>query len=150
MLVMAEKRFTGTPDKAREARQWIDSKLEGCPIAADVTLVVGELVGNAIQHSASGEDGGQFTVRLQAEKVRVEITDEGGPEEPMMRPADVTLDTKEDPESEFTFAESGRGLRLVDAIATQWGVAGNENGRVVWAELTPDEDAGLTNPAESR
>jgi hypothetical protein len=30
----------------------------------------------------------------------------------------------------------GRGLRIVDMLATKWGHAGDELGRVVWFEVT--------------
>jgi hypothetical protein len=29
----------------------------------------------------------------------------------------------------------GRGLRIVDALASKWGYAGDELGRVVWFEV---------------
>jgi hypothetical protein len=32
-------------------------------------------------------------------------------------------------------AASGRGLRLVDALATNWGVETSREGKIVWAEL---------------
>jgi hypothetical protein len=34
-------------------------------------------------------------------------------------------------------AASGRGLRLIDAIATSWGVEIAHEGKIVWAELQP-------------
>jgi hypothetical protein len=34
-------------------------------------------------------------------------------------------------------AVSGRGLRLIDALAANWGVEITEEGKTVWAELRP-------------
>jgi len=136
---IAEKRFLGTLENVGEARRWADGYLAGCPVAADIELIVTELASNAVRHSRSGEDGGTFTVRLDTNIVRVEVTDLGSDSEPQLQPADLTteIDLDSDPEEEFELAESGRGLHLVASLATQWGIHGDKTGHTVWAEITP-------------
>ncbi len=138
---IAEKQFAGTPEKVAEARRWADSHLVGCPVAADIELILTELCSNAVRHTRSGDPDGYFTVRLDTNKVRIEVTDLGGPGEPQLQPAEVDFDadSDSDPELAFELTETGRGLRLVASLATQWGVHGDQHGRTVWAEITPTQ-----------
>lgn len=112
------------PDKPRavaEARRALD----GFPAPLrpdqqdDLRLLVTELVTNAMKHA-----GGWIELRLIAEPdvVRVEVTDAGEGFDPNDRP---------DPDVEST---QGRGLLLVEQLASRWGVQrGPEN--KVWFEL---------------
>ena len=85
-----------------------------------------ELTTNAILHSRSGEAGGWFALHLETfpGKVRVRVSDLGGPKAPARAEGAGTGD-------------SGRGLTLVDSLSIAWGAEGDELGRVVWADLTP-------------
>ena len=87
-------------------------------------IVVSELTTNAIRHSRSGESGGWFTLHLEKfpEKVQVRVSDLGGPKEPACV-EDAGIGT------------SGRGLTLVESFSIEWGVGGDEVGRIVWADL---------------
>ena len=86
----------------------------------DAVLVVSELVTNAVLHGT-----GTRTLRLVGTpwRVRVEVSD-GNPVPPAARRSG---------------ADGGWGIRLVDQLATAWGVspAPNGGGKVVWCELTP-------------
>lgn len=87
-----------------------------------VTLVVSELVTNAVVHTASCRV--ICELRDCGERLRVSVQDEGCPAaEPRLR--------RGSPE------EGGRGLLLVDAVSSAWGAhdARHGAGRVVWAEL---------------
>ncbi|GAA2677326.1 hypothetical protein GCM10009864_56180 [Streptomyces lunalinharesii] len=86
-------------------------------------LLVSELVANAVR--AQGEDGAWVGVRFvfSGERLRLEVRD-GSAEQPVLND-----DVEED-------AECGRGLGLVDAVASGWGVVPDGIGKVVWAELT--------------
>ncbi|MEU9019951.1 ATP-binding protein [Actinomadura sp. NPDC048394] len=89
----------------------------------DLVTVVSELVCNAVTHTASG-DGGWVTVSLLAGDgfLRLEVADDGaGGGCPQVRAE--------------TGAESGRGLRIVDALACAWGFRPDGPGTVVWAEF---------------
>ena len=92
----------------------------------DVLLLVSELAGNAVQHSASG-DGGEFEVAISMADglVRVEVGDQGGGSGPRLSGEDGS----------GAVPTGGRGLRIVDALAAKWGLAGDDLGRVVWFEV---------------
>jgi Anti-sigma regulatory factor (Ser/Thr protein kinase) len=84
----------------------------------DNTLIVSELVTNAIRHGAP-----DITLNLVADDGRVigAVTDQGR-QQPRMRPM-TDLDT------------GGRGLHLVNDLATVWGVESPPDGRhgkTVW------------------
>ena len=87
-------------------------------------LLLTELVANAVRHGDRS-----FTVRLHlaAGRLRVEVADNSD-RMPVLRC----------PESAAT---EGRGLRLVDALAGDWGVQLEEHGKVVWFELALRGDA---------
>ncbi|PJE94760.1 hypothetical protein CUT44_26755 [Streptomyces carminius] len=91
-------------------------------IAGDVALVVSELAGNALLH---GRVLGQlFRVQLilTAAAVRIEVGDACGERRPEVR----------NPAQDEKF---GRGMVIVDALATRWGVVPRTVGKTVWAEI---------------
>ena len=107
---------------AQEARQFLHDRCEdwGCPEMTDAaTLIVSELVTNAIVHAATPAE-----LRAQWSKgvLRIEVVDhaEGNPPDPRVAAPDD---------------ENGRGLLLVDALSTAWGVESTDEGKVVWAEV---------------
>ncbi len=115
--------FAGSDDQVRHARDFVGRVLEGCPAAADATLLVSEIATNAILHTASGQ-GGKFTVIVYqaGTRVRVEVADDGSSGTPHARPGGRA-------------GESGMGLNLVELVAQRWGFDGGPLGRVVWFEL---------------
>jgi serine/threonine-protein kinase RsbW len=89
-------------------------------------LCVCELASNAVLHSSSREPGGQFTVRVSVSpggRIRAEVADRGGP-----------WTTGPAPDE-----ERGRGLLIVSALATRWGITGSDIGRSAWLELDPGD-----------
>ncbi len=122
-LVRCSRSFPGRADQLAQVRAFIAELLDGCPVAGDVVLVADELAANAVQHSRSGAACGQFTVDVEVSEGRwvwVGVADEGGRTPPQLR--DCRTDDGAD----------GRGLRIVAALATAWGVAGDAGGRTVW------------------
>jgi anti-sigma regulatory factor (Ser/Thr protein kinase) len=109
------------PSSASLARDLVamvchDWDLDG--LLDDLALVVTELVGNAIRHA-----GTDMEVRLVAIAggVRLEVHD--GSTEPLRpRPAAPS-------------DEGGRGLMLVDALSTRYGVDRDPPGKRVWVEF---------------
>jgi anti-sigma regulatory factor (Ser/Thr protein kinase) len=87
----------------------------------DLSLVVTELVANAVRHA-----GTEMEVRLIALEggIRLEVQD--GSTRPL-RPRPSTL-----------VDEGGRGLLLVDALSSRYGVEGEAGGKKVWVELLLD------------
>ena len=97
------------------------------------TLLGGELATNALRHSLSGQAGGGYTLLVHRHRTGLHLScrDRGG-----LRDQDAHLKPQEkavDPS-----AESGRGLALVDALATEWGDNGNAHYRTVWFHLAYD------------
>lgn len=71
--------FSGRADHLGRVRAMLTHFLDGFPAATDVTLLVSEFCANAIAHSASGQPGGAFTVRirLRGTYLRAEVEDQG-------------------------------------------------------------------------
>lgn len=108
------------------ARKYVDGELEalGFSLAAGIAeLLVSELVTNAILHAHTVIE---VTVRQAGDIVRVGVAD-SSPRTLRKRQHSVDSGT-------------GRGLWLVDRLATRWGVEPTPAGKVVWFEL-PREPA---------
>lgn len=122
MTRIAEQQFPGVFESAGAARRFMAGQVTDQPAAQAAALCVAELAGNAIRHSRSGDPGGTFTVRVEvaATWVHVEVADQGGPGTPTVR--DASAD-----------ADGGRGLSIVAALATDWGVVPHCGGHRVWA-----------------
>jgi hypothetical protein len=119
--------FPGVDRSPALARRFVREVLGANPAADTVELCVSELVTNAVRHSASG-DGGRVTVAVaeDGDVIRCEVTDEGGtPSTPRVR---------HDPS-----AEHGRGLIIIDAVCTRWGVTPGPASVTVWCECPAAE-----------
>ncbi|WP_435109191.1 ATP-binding protein [Nocardiopsis synnemataformans] len=121
--------FPGDRASVGEARVWLDATLRALRVPAamtdSATLVLSELVSNAITHTRSGQRGGEVSVEtlVHHQGLRTELTvrviDDGATTVP--RPREVSPD-----------AEHGRGLFLVQALTQAWGKL--SDGRCgVWA-----------------
>ncbi|MFB9674899.1 ATP-binding protein [Streptosporangium vulgare] len=106
--------FAGTPGSVATVRTWARHLLNGRIATAaldDVVLLLSEVVTNAVVHSDSGRTaGGSVTVclGLGADMVHAEVIDDGSATSlPFVRAAGPDSD-------------GGRGLLLVEAIATGW------------------------------
>jgi anti-sigma regulatory factor (Ser/Thr protein kinase) len=120
--------LAGKAERARVARAFVGAVLRpGHPCGDDAALLVSELFGNSVRHSGSGAAGGTVTVAVRAwgSVVRVEVTDRSGPGVPEPRPAGSD-------------AEGGRGLQLVEGLATRWGWRRRGGRTVTWFELRHD------------
>lgn len=117
----------------REARSVVRELLESWALDAlvdDASLVVTELVANAVAHARSSCE---LAVARSPAGVRIEVRDRGtGTPEPQ----------PPDPESEH-----GRGLLIIAALSTAWGIDEAPGGKTVWVELSLPELAGP--PTES-
>ncbi len=130
-------------DAIPRARRFTTQSLAGVAegVVDDAELIVAELVTNALLHGRP-----PVTLRLLPlpDRVRIEVEDRG--RQAPVRPRQTTD------------AMTGRGLFLVAALATGWGVAQAPRGKIVWAELatsadgiagtSPGPDAALVVPWE--
>jgi anti-sigma regulatory factor (Ser/Thr protein kinase) len=118
----------GVPGQVSAARAFIRRVLGGGhPGTERVTLLTSELVTNSVRHSDSRRDGGTIaiTVRVGADRVLVEVADDGGTTVPALRHDDG-------------LAESGRGLWLVDAYSLAWDYHRGADHTVTWFECAPE------------
>ena len=83
-----------------------------------VALLVTELVTNAILHARTPF---QLTLESQPHAVRICVEDQSA-EQPTLRRYDSD-------------AVTGRGLALVEQLASSWGVDTTPDGKVVWCEV---------------
>ncbi|MFJ5307669.1 ATP-binding protein [Streptomyces sp. NPDC088350] len=128
-------RFTSTPRGARLARRLVSHRLHDWghpydgPANETVTLIAAELVANAVRHGhVPGRDFHLRLIEVPSSPgtpyvLRLEVTDTRGerlPEPQRQDPGD---------------GESGRGLVLVEALATRWGVVTRAPGKSVWADV---------------
>jgi serine/threonine-protein kinase RsbW len=114
------------PGRAREALRDIP---ELDAIRGDASLVVSELVTNAVKHSgATDRDTIILSVVVDGDRVKIEVRD---PARSDLMPQLGNLPGLEG---------GGLGLRLVSQVARRWDTE-CRNGRTVWAELALGEAA---------
>lgn len=121
------------PGRAREAVRDIP---ELDAIRDDASLIVSELVTNAVKHSGA-TDGDRITlsVFVDGDRVKIQVHDPARtdliPQVRNLRSQDV----------------GGLGLRLVSRIARRWDTE-CRNGRIVWADLAFDPAAARVRPRQ--
>ncbi|MEV5414464.1 ATP-binding protein [Thermopolyspora sp. NPDC052614] len=135
---IGEATFPGRPESVADARAFVRRALIARygTVLEDVVLLVSELLGNAVRHSDSGRlPGGVVTVTLSEPAdgvIRVEVRDAGSPRAGELR-AQPDVDEN---------SEGGRGLYLVDLLADKWGSHLDDDGLVVWFEISFPPDKG--------
>ena len=113
-----------------EARRFVTDTLVAwsrTDLVDDAAVIITELATNAVLHARTG-----FTVTISCRvdgAIRVSVRDASLLPPRLRRPA--------------LFDGSGRGLALVAAIATGWGIDVLADGKVVWAQL-PSADLSLS------
>lgn len=121
--------FAPDPSSARLARLVVEEALRAAAVPsgaiADALLVLGEMVSNAIRHART-----DFTActEISGGAIRLEVLDHDT-RPPMLMGIDPA-------------STSGRGLRMVSAVAADWGwnpaQGGGDSGKVVWATVLFD------------
>jgi anti-sigma regulatory factor (Ser/Thr protein kinase) len=109
-----------TPVAARAARQVVAAQCSSwdSDVVDTALLLTSELVTNAVIHGGSDV---QLEVRIDGALLRVDVGDDSA-RLPRQRSADHN-------------ALDGRGLQIVDLLATRWGVYDEPLGKTVWFEL---------------
>ena len=113
--------FDGTSESVTLARRWLVDALgvqSWDRRADDAALCVSELAANVVAHTTSSFD---VAVTHHGSGIRVAVRDH----DPALP---VAVDaTPNDP--------TGRGLRIVAAVATRWGWEPHDGGKAVWFDL---------------
>ncbi|MEU8826866.1 ATP-binding protein [Streptomyces sp. NPDC048636] len=122
------RRLSPTRRGARLARLLVVRQLNAweCPSEpnADAAAIVAELAANAVTHGRVAGRDFEVGLVLTGPTLRIEVADTRAERRPS-----VVADPGPD-------CESGRGLLLVSALATRWGVAERRGpGKTVWAEI---------------
>jgi anti-sigma regulatory factor (Ser/Thr protein kinase) len=117
--------FPGTPAGARAARHFVRDALTAIDhqLRETILLLTSEVATNAVRYA-----GSKFQVSIASvenDGVRVEVTDDNA-QAPQARSAPLD-------------ATNGRGLNVVDALASAWGVDAHRHGKVVWFEVRPGQ-----------
>lgn len=120
---VARQVLPAAPTSAREARQLVVDFLaergQFRPLEP-AAVIVTELVANAVLFGRA--ESIEIDVELTASHVRIRVHDDN-PEPPSRRLAAAATDC------------FGRGLALIEAMSTRWGVLTEPAGKWVWAEL---------------
>jgi anti-anti-sigma factor len=124
LVVPATARVRIIPDRdaPSRARSAVLAFCDGQGIGGDgdaAQLVASELVTNAVVHAGTEID---LTLRLIMPILHIAVRDTGPGRPKIAGPIDES-------------AESGRGLLLVDALASTWGTFFPDNGKIVWAQV---------------
>ena len=88
----------------------------------DAALLVSELVSNVVDH-VQGEATLSLGLAMAGDWLRISVAD-GSAVRPVIRELEGDR-------------PRGRGLQLVEAIASRWGAEDHHGGKRVWFELTP-------------
>jgi DNA-binding NarL/FixJ family response regulator len=123
----ARAKLDAQPQSAASARRFVDETLHRweCDELFDVVgLLTSELVTNAILHAQSEIE---LSVSMTPDAIRIDVVDHS-----------AAMPSRREAAEEDT---SGRGLGLVEALATSWGVDERPGGKSVWFELPrPDKN----------
>jgi anti-sigma regulatory factor (Ser/Thr protein kinase) len=111
--------LTGELDQLGELRQRCAELLWASPdrVIGDVQLVVTELVSNVLRHTP--HRAGQVAVWQEGADVHVSVSDLSSVPPRLVHGAPV----------------GGRGIHIVDAVASAWGVVRDRQGKTVWADI---------------
>jgi anti-sigma regulatory factor (Ser/Thr protein kinase) len=116
-----QQEFESIPDSVAAVRRLVRDHLPSSTQTDDLVLIASELATNVVNHART-----DFAVSIEgSDPVRLEISDGSS-----ILPAVADLADG-----------SGRGLRIVDTLATRWGVDATPSGKVVWVELGGEDAA---------
>lgn len=123
-----ERALPGRREQVREARALLAAFLADCPAADDAVLMLSELCANACAHTASGQLGGTFVVRICAwpgAHLHAEVEDQGSAWD-----------------GDLSAAQPPHGLFLLRALSTECGTRRGERGWITWFTIaSPKHEA---------
>jgi anti-sigma regulatory factor (Ser/Thr protein kinase) len=125
-VALETRRFPAAPASVTEARHLIEERLQRFGVDEEIVevamLLTSELTGNAVLH---GDGEIELTLLISTDLVRVEVRDSSA-QLPRLRQPEL-------------YDASGRGLHIVDALATRWGTEPDAGTKVVWFELVLED-----------
>ncbi|MFH8562160.1 SpoIIE family protein phosphatase [Streptomyces sp. NPDC017988] len=126
------RRFPPTPRSVASARRFVGTALEGAPseLVDTARLLVGELVTNAVLHART--------------EVEVAVLPRGGGA--LVKVSDLCPARGLVPLGGRPYAGTGQGLRIVEELATRYGVDADGQRKTAWFELLPDGRGGPRGP----
>jgi anti-sigma regulatory factor (Ser/Thr protein kinase) len=119
------ERFRRHPEQVAAARRFVSEMLaRGSDARETARLLVSETVTSMLDQAPYGRGNGSFEITCMVEQRRlhVEVSDDGGPARLRRRVHQV-------------HSGRGRGLQLVRALSSRWGVREDPAGRTIWFEL---------------
>lgn len=118
--VQASQGFAPQPSASREARKFVRDTLDGAgtDLIATAELLVSELVANAIEHATGPPD---VNVVVLDHAIRIEVFDDDNTPPKMKTPAPTE--------------PTGRGLTIVDRLASRWSTEHVGTAKIIWFEL---------------
>ncbi|MFD7610468.1 ATP-binding protein [Streptomyces sp. NPDC059828] len=123
------QRLSSTGRGARLARHLAVHRFDawgipyGSELSDNAAQIVAELAANAVTHGRVAGRDFELRLLLGSGVLRIEVSDTRGERAPAM----ATQSAAD--------AETGRGLLLVDALASDWGTTQRVIGKTVWAVL---------------
>jgi len=110
-----------SPGQARRTLEALRASVDD-PVVDDAALLLSEVVSNSVRHAGlEPSDAIEVRIRGSRSMLHVDVIDPGPGFEPGTRASENG---------------GGWGLRLLDRLATRWGVERGETTRV-WFDLTP-------------
>jgi len=119
-MVAVTRSLPAEPAAVSEARSVVRGSLEPTDegLVALAVLLADEVVTNAVVHGQGPID---IAVDVNEDRVQVTVRDRS--------------DVPPLPRRAARYAEGGRGLSIVEAIASRWGISGTDPGKAVWFEI---------------
>ncbi|MEV5410499.1 ATP-binding protein [Thermopolyspora sp. NPDC052614] len=125
-IILGALKFPATARNVTDARSYLTRLLSPGPadVLDTVLLLTTELITNSVRH-ATNHLNGTITMAVLGihDHLRIEVADEGSPTTPCLRPDADDL------------SDGGRGLHLVDLLATRWGFTRDTTGTTTWFEI---------------
>jgi anti-sigma regulatory factor (Ser/Thr protein kinase) len=120
------KELRAGPRTATEARLFLSAALESFDVEVDTDaahLLTSEIASNAVRH---GKEPIDVSISVEEPGLRVSVSDRGSGFDPTELRFDQGLSHE---------AEGGRGLQMVQALSSDWGVERSGDGTEVWFRL---------------
>jgi anti-sigma regulatory factor (Ser/Thr protein kinase) len=115
-------RLPASPIAAHTVRAELAADALSDELRPTVALLATEAVANSVRHAGlSADESIEVRAWLDDDRVRVEVDDQGSGFDPEIR-----------------HKARGYGLRLIDAMASQWGAVPRDGGWTVWFEVDRD------------